>query len=216
MIGSFLYLTASRPDIMFATCACARYQSSPRESHMIAVKRIFRYLKGTPSLGIWYPANHSVKLVGFSDSDYAGCKMTRKSTSGGYQFLGGCLVSWQTKKQQSVAISTAEAEYTAAAMCTSQLLRLQNQLLDYGIKESKTPLMLDSTSAISIIQNPVQFSRTKHIEIRYHFIRDAYEKGKIDMKYVPSADQIADVFTKALDSAPFQNLVSRLGMLNLE
>ena len=87
-------LTASRPDIMFSTRACARYQSSPRESHLIAVKRIFRYLKGTPTLGIWYPANNASTLVAFSDSDYAGCKMTRKSTSGGCQFLGNCLVSW--------------------------------------------------------------------------------------------------------------------------
>ena len=113
MIGSLLYLTASRPDIMFATCSCASHQSSPREIHLIAVKRIFRYLKGTPTLGIWYPANNSSKLVVFSDNDYAGCKMKRKSTSGGCQFLGNCLGSWQSKKQTSVATSTAEAEYIA-------------------------------------------------------------------------------------------------------
>jgi len=216
MIGSLLYLTASRPDIMFATCVCARYQAAPRESHLTAVKRIFRYLKGTPRLGIWYPVSNNANLIAFSDSDLAGCKMTRKSTSGGCQFIGNCLVSWQSKKQTSVATSTAEAEYIAAAICTSQILWFQNQLLDYGIKELKTPLLLDSTSAISIIQNPVQFSKTKHIEIRYHFIRDCYEKGKIEVKYVPTANQIADVFTKPLDTSTFQKLVSMLGMLNLE
>ncbi|KAD2392703.1 hypothetical protein E3N88_39680 [Mikania micrantha] len=182
MIGSLMYLTASRPDIMFATCVCARFQAAPKESHMIAVKRIFRYLQGTQSLGIWYSTGHSCKLVAFSDSDYAGCKLTRKSTSGGCQFLGNCLVSWQSKKQTSVATSTAEAEYIAAASCTSQILWLQTQLLDYGIKESKTPLLMDSASALCIVKNPVQHSRTKHIEIRHHFIRDCFEKAEPEMQ----------------------------------
>ncbi|KAD2805952.1 hypothetical protein E3N88_39329 [Mikania micrantha] len=154
MIGSLMYLTASRPDIMFATCVCARFQAAPKESHLIAVKRIFRYLQGTQSLGIWYSTGHSCKLVAFSDSDYAGCKLSRKSTSGGCQFLGNCLVSWQSKKQTSVATSTVEAEYIAAASCTSQILWLQSQLLDYGIKELKTPLLMDSASALCIVKNP--------------------------------------------------------------
>ncbi|KAD4180484.1 hypothetical protein E3N88_29075 [Mikania micrantha] len=122
MIGSLMYLTASRPDIMYATCVCARYQSAPKQSHLSFVKRILRYLKGTPVLGIWYPANQICKLVGFTDSDYAGCSLTRKSTSGGCQFFAGCLVSWQSKKQTSVSNSTAEAEYIAAAHCTAQIL----------------------------------------------------------------------------------------------
>ncbi|KAD3640186.1 hypothetical protein E3N88_29409 [Mikania micrantha] len=155
MIGSLMYLTASRPDIMFATCVCARFQAAPKESHLIAVKRIFRYLQGTQFLGIWYSTGQSCKLVAFSDSDYAGCKLSRKSTSGGCQFLGNCLVSWQSKKQTSVATSTAEAEYIAAASCTSQILWLQSQLLDYGIKELKTPLLMDSASALCIVKNPV-------------------------------------------------------------
>ncbi|KAD3640121.1 hypothetical protein E3N88_29344 [Mikania micrantha] len=178
MIGSLMYLTASRPNIMFATCVCARFQAAPKESHLIAVKRIFRYLQGTQSLGIWYPTGHSCKLVAFSDSDYAGCKLTRKSTSGGCQFIGNCLVSWQSKKQTSVATSTAEAEYIAAASCTSQILWLQTQLLDYGIKGSKTPLLMDSASALCIVKNPVQHSRTKHIEIRHHFISDCFERRR--------------------------------------
>ncbi|KAD5318235.1 hypothetical protein E3N88_18181 [Mikania micrantha] len=210
MIGSLMYLTASRPDIMFATCVCARFQAAPKESHLIAVKRIFRYLQGTQSLGIWYSTGHSCKLVAFSDSDYAGCKLTRKSTSGGCQFLGNCLVSWQSKKQTSGATSTAEAEYIAAASCTSQILWLQTQLLDYGIKESKTPLLMDSASALCIVKNPVQHSRTKHIEIRHHFIRDCFEKSLIDPKFVPSADELADIFTKPLETSTFQNLVLRL------
>ncbi|KAJ0903945.1 putative RNA-directed DNA polymerase [Helianthus annuus] len=216
MIGSLLYLTASRPDIMFATCVCARSQSAPRKSNLIAVKRIFRYLKGAPTLGIWYPADGKIELSGFSDSDFAGCDKTRKSTSGGCQFLGNCLVSWQSKKQAAVSTSTAEAEYIAAASCTAQLLWLQNQLLDFGITALKTPLMLDSQAAENIIKNPVSHSTTKHIDIRHHFVRDCYEKGLISLHHVPTKDQLADVLTKALDTSTFESLISRIGMLNME
>ena len=118
MIGSLLYLTASRPDIMFATCLCARFQANPKESHLIAVKRIFKYLKGTPNLGIWYPKGTGFDLIGYTDSDFAGCKIDRKSTSGSCQFLGRRLVSWYSKKQHSVSTSTAEAEYIAAVAFT--------------------------------------------------------------------------------------------------
>ena len=114
MIGSFLYLTASRPDIMFSVCMCPRFQAAPRECHLTAVKRILRYLKYTPNIGLWYPNCAHFDLVGFSDSDYAGCKVDRKSTSGGCQFLGRSLVSWSSKKQNSVALSTTEAEYISA------------------------------------------------------------------------------------------------------
>ena len=109
MIGSLLYLTASRPYIMFSTCLCARFQANPKESHLTIVKRIFRYLKGTPHLGLWYPRYFGFDLIGFSDSDYAGCKMDKKSTSGGCQFLSGKLVSWSSKKQHFVSTSTVEA-----------------------------------------------------------------------------------------------------------
>ncbi|KAD3337124.1 hypothetical protein E3N88_32644 [Mikania micrantha] len=187
MIGSLMYLTASRPDIMYATCVCARYQSAPKQSHLSFVKRILRYLKGTPVLGIWYPANQICKLVGFTDSDYAGCSLTRKSTSGGCQFFAGCLVSWQSKKQTSVSNSTAEAEYIAAAHCTAQILWLQYQLLDFGITELKTPLLIDSEAAKNIIKNHVYHSKTKHIEIRHHFIRDCFEKGLIVPEHVSTS-----------------------------
>ncbi|GKF96977.1 hypothetical protein Tco_0292798 [Tanacetum coccineum] len=122
MIGSLMYLTASRPDIQFLTCLCSRYQTNPKESHLNVVKRIFRYLKGTPSLGMWYPKCSSFDLKGYSDSDYAGCNMDRKSTLGAYQLLGGKLVCWSAKKQQSVAMSLAEAEYVAAAGFCANIL----------------------------------------------------------------------------------------------
>ena len=166
MIGSLLYLTASRPDIVFATCLCARFQANPREPHLIAVKRIFRYLKGTPNLGIWYPKDTGFDLIGYTDSDYAGCRIDRKSTSGSCQFLGRRLISWFSKKQHSVSTSTAEAEYIAAGSCCAQLLWMRNQLRDYGLNLEHIPIFCDNTSAIAISNNPVQHSRTKHIDIR--------------------------------------------------
>ena len=122
MIGSLMYLTASRPDIMFAVCLCARFQADPKESHMIAVKRILRYLKGKPKLGLWYPSDGGLDLISYTDSDYGGCNQNRKSTTGGCQLLGGRLVSWQCKKQTSVAVSSCEAEYVVAGSCCSQVL----------------------------------------------------------------------------------------------
>jgi hypothetical protein len=214
MIGSLMYLTASRPDIMFATCLCARFQSDPKESHLLAVKRILRYLKGAPSLGLWYPKGSSLDLMGYSDSDHAGCKIDRKSTTGGCHFLGGKLVSWTSKKQTSVSMSTAEAEYVSAASCCAQILWMKNQLLDYGVKYSKTPIFCDNTSAIAISHNPVMHSKTKHIDIRYHFLRDHVMKGDIEIHFIPTDKQLADIFTKPLDEKTFKNLIGELGMLN--
>ena len=214
MVGSLMYLTASRPDIMFATCLCARFQSDPKESHMHAVKRIFRYLKSCPSLGLWYPRGSGLDLMGYSDSDHAGCKIDRKSTTGGCHFLGGKLVSWTSKKQTSVSISTAEAEYISAASCCAQILWIKNQMLDYGVKFTKTPIFCDNTSAIAISHNPVMHSKTKHIDIRYHFIRDHVMKNDIEIHFIPTDKQLADVFTKPLDEKTFKHLISELGMLN--
>ena len=153
---------------MFATCLCARFQANPKESHLIAVKHIFKYLKGTSNLGIWYPKGTGFDLIGYTDSDFAGCKIDRMSTSGSCQFLGRRLVSWYSKKQHSVSTSTAEAEYISAGSCCAQILWIRNQLRDYGLLLNKIPIFCDNTSAIAISNNPVQHSRTKHIDIRYH------------------------------------------------
>ncbi|KAJ9542461.1 hypothetical protein OSB04_028967 [Centaurea solstitialis] len=187
MMGSLLYLTASRPDIMYATYLCARYQADPKESHLKAVKRIFRYLKGTPNLGLSYPRDSGFNLTAFSDSAFAGCKLDRKSTTGGCHLLGGKLVSWTSKKQNSLSISTAEAEYVVAGSCCAQVLWMRNQLLDYGFQLSKIPIYCDNTSAIAIANNPVLHSKTKHIEIRYHFIRDHVMNGDVELHFVDPA-----------------------------
>ncbi|GJR69565.1 hypothetical protein Tco_0015630 [Tanacetum coccineum] len=137
MIGSPMYLTSSRPDIQFSTCLYVRYQANPKESHLVAVKRIFRYLKGTSNLGLWYPKGSGFDLKAYSDSDYAGCNLDRKSTSGGCQILGGKLVCWSAKTQSSVAMSSAEAEYVAAAGCCAQVLWIKSQLADYDVLYDK-------------------------------------------------------------------------------
>ncbi|GKA96183.1 hypothetical protein Tco_0818278 [Tanacetum coccineum] len=172
MIGSLMYLTSSRPDIMFAVCACARYQVNLKVSHLHAVKRIFRYLKGQPKLGLWYPKDSPFNLVAYTDSDYARASLDRKSITGGCQFLGSRLISWQCKKQTVVANSIIEAEYVAASSCCGQVLWIQNQLLDYGYNFLHTKIFIDNNNTICIIKNPVFHSKIKHIEIRHHFIRD--------------------------------------------
>ncbi|GJW16135.1 ribonuclease H-like domain-containing protein [Tanacetum coccineum] len=199
MIGSLMYLTASRPDIMFVVCACSRFQVTPKTSHLNAVKRIFRYLKGKPKLGLWYPRVSSFDLEAYSDSDYAGANLDRKSTTGGCQFLGRRLISWQCKKQTIVATSTIEAEYVAAANCCGQVLWIQNQMLDYGFNFINTKIYIDNKSTICIVKNLVFHSKTKHIEIRHHFIKDAYEKKLIQVLKIHTDDNVADLLTKSFD-----------------
>ncbi|GJS79952.1 putative ribonuclease H-like domain-containing protein [Tanacetum coccineum] len=215
MIGSLMYLTALRPDIMFVVCACARFQVTPKASHLNAVKRIFRYLKHQPKLGLWYPRDSPFELEAFSDSDYGGASLDRKSTTGGCQFLGRRLISWQCKKQTIVANSTTEAEYVAAANCCGQVLWIQNQMMDYGFNFMNTRIHIDNESTISVIKNPVAHSRTKHIEIRFHFIRDCYEKRLIEVIKIHTDSNVADLLTKGFDVTRFNFLVVSIGMLNL-
>ncbi|GKA17332.1 putative reverse transcriptase, RNA-dependent DNA polymerase, partial [Tanacetum coccineum] len=165
MIGSLMYLTSSRPDIMFAVCACARFQVTPKVSHLYAVKRIFRYLKGQPKLGLWYPKDSPFDLEAYTDSDYAGASLDRKSTTRGCQFLGSRLISWQCKKQTIVANSTTKAEYVAAASCCRQVLWIQNQMLDYGYNFMNTKIFIDNESTICIVKNPVFIQRLSTLRL---------------------------------------------------
>ncbi|GJV88268.1 putative ribonuclease H-like domain-containing protein [Tanacetum coccineum] len=175
MIGSLMYLTASRPDIMFVVCACARFQVTPKVSHLHAVKRIFRYLKGQPKLGLWYPKDSPFDLEAYTDSDYAGASLDRKSTTG--------------------------AEYVAASSCCGQVLWIQNQMLDYGYNFMNTKIFIDNESTICIVKNLVFHSKTKHIEIRHHFIRDSYEKRLIQVIKIHTDHNVADLLIKAFDDA---------------
>ena len=172
IIGSFLYLTASRPDISYSVRVCARYQANPKESHMITLKRIIKYVKTTTDFGVWYNKDSNDVLAGYSDTDWAGNANDKKSISGGCFYVGNNLVSWMSKKQNSILLSTAEAEYIAVDSCCTQLLWMQKLLCDYGICQEHLTIYCNNTSAINISKNPVQHSRTKHIEIRHHFIRE--------------------------------------------
>jgi hypothetical protein len=214
MIGSLLYLCANRPDIMLSVCMCERYPSDPWECHLVAIKRILRYLVATSCFGIWYPKGSTFDLIGYADSDYAGCKVDRKSTSGTCQFLGRSLVSWSSKKQTSVALSTAKAEYVAAGQCCAQLLWMRQTLRDFGYNLSKVPLLCDYESAIRLADKPIEHSRTKHIDIRHHFLRDHQQKGDMDIYHISTEKQLADIFTKPLDEKTFCRLRSELNVLD--
>ncbi|GJR59184.1 retrovirus-related pol polyprotein from transposon TNT 1-94 [Tanacetum coccineum] len=211
-IRSLMYLTSSRPDIVQAVCYCARYQARPTEKHLKEVKRIFRYLRGTINMGLWYPKDFGYELTAFSDADHAGCIDTRKSTSEGIQFLGDKLVSWMSKKQDCTVMSSAEAEYVALSASYAQVMWMRTQLKDYGFNYNKIPLYCDSQSAIAISCNPVQHSRTKHIHTRYHFFKEQVENSIIELYFVRTEYQLADMFTKALSEDRFQYLVRRIGM----
>jgi len=184
MVGSLLYLIASRPYIFFNVCLCARFQSDPRESHLTVVKRIFRYLKGTTNLGLLYNKSLDYKLVGFCDADYVGDRIERKSTSGNCQFLGENLISLASKRQATIAMSTAEAEYISTASFCTQLLLMKHQLEDYQINANNIPIYCDNTADICLLKNPILHSRAKHIEIKHHFIRDYVQKGILDIQFI--------------------------------
>ncbi|GJR08582.1 retrovirus-related pol polyprotein from transposon TNT 1-94 [Tanacetum coccineum] len=211
-IRSLMYLTSSRPDIVQAVCYCARYQSRPTEKHLKEVKRIFRYLKGTINMGLWYPKDSGFELTDFLDTDHAGCIDTCKSTYGGIQFLGDKLVSWMSKKQDCTAMSLAETENVVLSASYAQVIWMRTHLKDYGFNYNKIPLYCDSQSTIAISCNPVQHSHTKHIHTRYHFIKEQVENGIIELYFVRTEYQLADMFTKALPEDTFQYLVRQIVM----
>nr|GEY39878.1 hypothetical protein [Tanacetum cinerariifolium] len=182
MIGTLLYLTASRPDLQFAICMCARYQARPTEKHVHAVKRIFRYLRGTVHRGLWYPKDSSVALIAFADADHAGCQDTRQSTSG-----------------------------TLSGYC-AQILWMRSQLSDYGLAFNKIPMYCDNKSAIALCCNNVQHSRSKYIDIRYHFMKEQVENGVIEIYFVNTEYQLTDLFTKSLGRDRIGFLTNKLGM----
>ncbi|GJR37919.1 retrovirus-related pol polyprotein from transposon TNT 1-94 [Tanacetum coccineum] len=212
MVGTLMYLTASRPDLTFAVCVCAQYQAKPIEKHLHAVKRTFTYLRGTVNRGLWYPKDSSIALTAYADADYVGCQDTRRSTSVCMQLLGDRLVSWSSKMQKSVAISNTKAEYIALSGCYAQVLWMRSQLTDYGLGFNKIPMYYDKKSAIALCCNNVQHSRSKHIDIRFHFIKEQVENRVIELYFVNIEYQLADIFTKALGREIIEFLINKLGM----
>nr|GEV84656.1 retrovirus-related Pol polyprotein from transposon TNT 1-94 [Tanacetum cinerariifolium] len=214
MIGSLMYLTASRPDLIYVVCLCARYQAKPIETHLQAVKRIFGYLKGTINMCLWYSKDTDLSLTAYADADHARCQDTRLSTSGSAQFLGDKLVSWSSKKQKSTAILSTKAEYISSGCC-SQILWMRSQLTDYGIQFNNIPLYCDNKCAIALCRNNVQHSRAKHIDVRYHFIKEQVENGIVELYFVQTEYLLADIFTKPLPRERFNFLIDKLGMKSM-
>ncbi|GJT31993.1 hypothetical protein Tco_0922412 [Tanacetum coccineum] len=169
MVGTLMYLTASRPDLTFAVCMCARYQAKPTKKHLHAVKRIFKYLRGTVNRGLWYPNDSSIALTAYADADHVGFQDTRRSTSG--------------------------------------FLWMRSQLTDYGLGFNKIPMYYGNKSAISLCCNNVQHSRSKHIDIRFHFIKEQVENGVVELYFVNTEYQLADIFTNALGRERIEVLI---------
>ena len=195
MIESLLYLTVSRPDILFSVCACARFQSNPIESHLLAVKRIIRYLKGWTNLGLWYSKQSSLDLIDFTDADYGGYKIDRKSTTVTCQFLGLNLISWHSKKQNFMALSTTEAEYIAASKAVKDVFWYKKFAAELGVMSSDA---ISLYCDIALAKEPRSHQKSKHIERWFHLIRDYLEKGYVKVKRVDSTDNVADPLTKPL------------------
>jgi hypothetical protein len=179
-----------------------------------ALKRILRYLKRISNIGLCYPKGANPTLVWFSNSDFAGSLVDRKSTSGACQFLERSLVSWSSKKQNSVVLSTAEAEYIAVGSCCTQILYLKQSLVDYNIKLGSVPLLCNNESVVKIAKNPVLHSRTKHIDIRHHFLCEKEVNGDIALQNVRSEEQLVDIFTKPLNERIFVRLRNELNGLD--
>jgi hypothetical protein len=213
IIGSLLYLLATRPDIMFAASLLSRFMHSPSQVHLGAAKRVLRYIKGTTDYGLCFVKKESGDLQGYTDSDWAGSVDDAKSTSGYVFSFGSAVFSWNSKKQEVVAQSSAEAEYISAAAATNQTIWLRKILSDVGQFQNKaTVIWVDNKSAIAIAKNPVQHGRTKHIKVKYHAIREAEKSKEISLEHCNSENQIADIMTKALSKGKFEELRSMLGV----
>ncbi|KAM1013289.1 hypothetical protein ACFX2C_043432 [Malus domestica] len=211
-VGALQYLTWTRPDLAFAVNQVCQHMHSPRTVHLQAVKRILRYLKGTLHFGLWLTKGPQY-LTAWSDADWAGCPVDRRSTSGYCVFLGPNLISWSAKKQCIVARSSTEAEYRSLAHTAAELSWVCQVLQDLSFPLLKTPaIFCDNKSAIALAFNPVFHARTKHVEIDYHYIREKVLCGKVSVHHVASLLQIADIFTKSLPSDRFAELASKLSV----
>ncbi|XP_035837289.1 secreted RxLR effector protein 161-like [Helianthus annuus] len=217
MVGSLIYLTLTRPDISFAVGVLSRLMQDPRKPHYLAIQRVLRYVKGTVNKGVMFKRELNPELTGMCDADYAGDLNEKRSTTGYVFMYGSSPVSWCSKRQPTVSLSTTEAEYRAAAMavqeCTwlTQLFRDLNQAIPYRIK-----LLYDNQSAIKLAENPVFHARTKHIEVHYHFIGEKVLKGEIEMKWVDTDNQAADMFTKCLSKFKLLEFCSKIGCVSSE
>ncbi|XP_074301007.1 secreted RxLR effector protein 161-like [Silene latifolia] len=212
IVGGLNYLTHTRPDIAFSVSKVSRFLHCPTKQHLGASKRILRYVAGTAYKGIHYDMSSRFSLIGYTDSDWAGDLDDRKSTSGSVFLLGSGAVTWSSKKQDIVALSSTEAEYVASGAAGRQAVWLRKLLADLGsVQENATILRCDNKSAISMTKNPAYHARTKHIEVSHHFIRGLVSSGKVELQFC-GTDQNVDLFTKSLPQAKHQLFMERIGV----
>lgn len=213
MVGSLMYLTVTRPDLMYVVSLASRFMASPTEMHSQVLKRVLRYVKGTVNLGIFYKRRGDEMLLAYTDSDYAGDVNDRKSTSGYIFSLSGGAVSWTSKKQPVVTLSTTEAEYIAAVTCATQGIWMRRVLDKLGhFQNCCITILCDNSSTIKLSRNPVLHGRSKHIDVRFHYLRDLTREGKVKLVHCGSQDQIADIMTKPLKLDTFVKLRELLGV----
>ena len=216
LVGKLIYLSHTRPDIAYAVSVVSQFMHCPSEDHMNAVIQILQYLKSSPGKGLMFTRNHHLRVEGYTDADWAGNISDRKSTSGYFTFVGGNLVTWRSKKQKVVALSSAEAEFRGMAKGICELLWLRKLLTEIGFAPScEMDLFCDNKAAIDISHNPVQHDRTKHVKVDRHFIKQNIEAKIIRFPFVKSEDQLADILTKAVCRKTFYSSLAKLGIRDL-
>lgn len=214
LVGSLIYLTATRPDISYAVSYISRFMSAPKVEHWVAAKRVLRYVKGTPDFGILYSRSKDPRLVGFTDSDWADCVDDRKSTSRYVFSLGTGAVTWTSKKQQAIALSSTKAEYRGTVKAACEAIWLHRMLVDMQMSQpGATPLFCDNQGVLKLAKNPVFHEQTKHVELHCHFIRQHVEDGLVILQYIPTEDQTANILTKSLSPAKFLKFRGQLGVI---
>jgi hypothetical protein len=216
LIGSLMYLVNTRPDICFVVNTLSQFQVEPRHEHWIVAKHILRYLCGTLNYGLRYVSNSDVQLQGYTDSDWAGSASDRKSTSGVCFSLGSAMISWASRKQKSVTLNTAEAEYIAACdACTEAvwLHKLVSGLFDQAL--DSTMIYCDNQSCVKLSENLVFHDKSKHIEIKYYYICDKVQKGEVKLQYISIDEKITDILTKPLSKGKFVYFRDKLGLVEI-
>jgi hypothetical protein len=215
LIGSLMYLVNIRLDICFAVNTFSQHMVEPRQVHWMAAKHMLRYLRGTVGYGLRYVLGGDVKLQGYTNSDWTWSAVDRKSTSGCCFSLGSDMISWLSRKQTSVALSTSEAEYIAASVASSEAVWLRKLLAGiFDLELEPTLIHCDNQSCVKLTENPIFHDRSKHIEIKYHYIRDMVQRGAVELQYISTDEQIADILTKPLSSVKYEYFRDKLGVLS--